>query len=215
MEWHLRSIFQDPDEIPVLFLGKRAVEIISLTRIITRSLKNQAHIQGVGINDGGDGIVESQVLLSDQASQVFGQSSSGQRPGGDNQWPGSGWGDGVDLLADDGDQCLPLQSFRDPAREKFTIHRQGPAGRDSGGGGGGHNQGVKTPHFLLEQAHGVVGIFSPQGVTAYQLSQVRRFVRRAERRRLHLVQRDLATPTNGLPGSLHPGQTPADNGDFG
>ena len=69
------------------------------------------------------------------------------------------------------DMRMPLNLLRDIGAELFAIHGECPARRNGSRIRGPHNEGVKTPHLLLEDADGVLKPCTAQGVAAHELGK--------------------------------------------
>ena len=61
------------NELIILCLRERAVEIIIAAVVITRGAKRQTRIDRIGCHNRRDSIVEIQILSAKQRPQVFGQ----------------------------------------------------------------------------------------------------------------------------------------------
>ncbi len=115
------------------------------------------HVDGGGVDDGGDGVVEGEVVGAGEAGELGGEGGAGEGAGGED-------GDGVevvlvegeDLFAVDGDAGVLLETLANAPGEELAVDGEGVAGGDGGGVGVEQEKGVGAAHLLLEEPGGGV-----------------------------------------------------------
>ena len=95
-----------------------------------------------------------------------------------------------------------VERLRDEVGEPLAIDRERGAGRHAARLGGAHDERPEPPHFLLEQADGVIELVAAEGVAADQLGEPIGLVHGRRTHRPHLVQRDAHAARRRLPGGL-------------
>ena len=122
---------------------------------------------------------------------------------------------GSDFLAGDCDAGVVLQRFGDGGRKAMPVHRQGAAGRQLVSIGGFQDQRAGPAHFLMQQAHRIVGpIIGTERVGADQFGQAVGLVGKGGFDGPHFMQHHVQPGLSRLPGSFRPGQPAADYVNF-
>ncbi len=125
----------------VLFLGEGAVDVVGAALVVAGGEVDLLHVDGGGVDDGRDGVVEGEVVGAGEALQLGGERRAGERAAGED-----GQGVGVvlvelgDLFAVDGDAGLGGDALGDALRELDAVDGEGVAGGDGGGVGVGEEE---------------------------------------------------------------------------
>ena len=200
------------DEPFVLLAGERAIKVIVASLSIARGGKDPVVIDGVGVDDGGGGVVKVEVPLPDQPPDGLREGLGGQGPGGDDDKPARGqFGH---LAADQSNPGKPGDFPGDGPGKPDPVDGEGSPGGDPVLVRRPEDQRSVLPHLLLEQSHGVFRGIRPEGVGAYQLGQVLVVMGRRKPPGLHFVQRGGEPRPADLVGRLASGQTAADDVNF-
>ena len=213
---HLFGGEEGVEEAVVLFFGERAVDVVGRAFVPAGGEVDLVHVDGGGVDDGRDAVVEGEVLGAGEALELGGEGRAGERAGGKD-------GNGVrivlvecgDLFALDFDAWLLRELLGDAAGELDAVDGEGMAGGDGGGVGCGEEEAVGATHLLFEQpGRGVFG-FGLEGVGADQLGEVGCLVRLGGAERAHLGEGDLAVGTRceggGLQSGFRTGESAADD----
>jgi hypothetical protein len=204
---------QGIDEPSVAESVKRQIQVIPLALLVARSTKWHLVIDGVGVDDRGDRIVEVERRLSHQPLELGGQLRSREWTGGD---------DNVITLGNPHHQLVPDIDLRmrpdrlgDLLREGNAIHGQGPPRRHRGLVGSVQDQRAEKPHLLLQEADGTGDDVGAQGIAAHQLGELGDPVGRRIVSGLHLVEDHPGPALRRLPGRLAAGQARAHHSHAG
>ena len=109
---------QRVEKAVVLFLRHRAVDVVGGAFVVARGHVHARHVDGVGFDDGTDGVVEVKLLAAAQAQDLARQRVGRERSGGDDR-DRIVFVDARDFLAHDFDQRLALRSPSSPPRQIF------------------------------------------------------------------------------------------------
>ena len=212
MKGGLFGLQQSADKKTILGLGQRAVDIVIPAVVVAGGPKGPGLIDGFGVNNRGNGIIEMQMLPPQERGQRGGQFIRRQRAGG--QYQGSKGREFFRLPGNQLNARIFPDLLGDESGEPLPVHSQRFPGRDPGGPGRRHHQRPQEAHLLLEQPHGVARIIGPQGIAADQFRQIGRMMRRGISPGFHIPQRQVDPPAGGLPGRLAARQTGADDQQF-
>ena len=200
----------------VLLLGEGAVDVVCGAFVVAGGEVDAIHVDGGGVDDGGDGVVEGEVAGTGEALEFRGE-------GGAGEWAGGEDGDGVgivpciiaaskggDFFAVDGDEGLGGDAGGDALGEEFAVYGEGVAGGDGGGVGVGEEEGTCEAHLLLEEPGGGVFGLRLEGVGADELGEVGGLVGLGGADGAHFVEVYVATRGGGLEGGFWAGEASAD-----
>lgn len=95
-----------------------------------------------------------------------------------------------DLLSDDADKRMRLDSGGDEGSEAVTVHCQGLSRRDPVLVCCGHNKGSGPSHLLFEESSCRMNVVRTEGVAANELCELWALVGRGKTFGLHLVKTD-------------------------
>src|ERR1700733_6230078 len=101
------------EEALVRLLGERAVDVVGAAFVVAGGEVDLVHVDGGGVDDGGDGVVEGEVLGAGEALEFGGQGGAGERAAGQD-------GEGVRVGLVEGDDL-------------FTVDCDAGLGGDAGG----------------------------------------------------------------------------------
>ena len=169
-------------------------------------------VDGIGFDDGRDGVEEEEALGAAEALNLGGQRVGGKRAGGED-------GDAIevfergDFLAHDTDQRLGGDGFGGEAGELQAIDGQGVPGGDSGAAGEFHEQRTGVAHLLLEQPGSGVFAVALERVGADQFGEEIGLMRGGVAQRAHLVEIDGEAAAGALPCGFGTGKAGADDAD--
>ena len=140
------------EEAVVLLLGEGAVDVVGGAFVVAGGEEDAVHVDGGGIDDGRDGVVEGEMVGAGETLQLGGEGGAGERAGGeDGEGVGIAGVERGDLFAVDGDSGLGCDAGGDAAGELDAVDGQGVAGGDGGGVGLGEEDGTGAAHLLLEE----------------------------------------------------------------
>ena len=196
----------------VLLLGHRAVDVVLRFALIPAAgHPADVHVDGVAVDDGGDGIEKRQTVRAGRLPDAVSQRGGGQRPGGDDGEACGG--QGVDPLAHDLQRRLRGEGGLDFGGEHVAVHRQRRSGGHFGLGRRRHHQRIELAHFVMEQADRVLFVVvGAEAVGADQFGQPRRLVRGAHvAAAAHFRQAHFQPAFRQLPCCFAAGQTAADD----
>ena len=214
-----RGEFGAADRLPervVLLFVHRAVEVRGVVgRVGFQPFSTAARpehfgiIDGAGIDDRRDGVVEIQIVASRQLSDLRRERIGGERAARDDHRAAVGDVDG--FVAHKRDAGMGRKPLGDERGERFSVHGQGLPGRNGGGVGAGDDQRAEPAHLGFEQAAGVRDVVGFERVRADDLGGVGASVRRGHLHRAHLDQPDLRTALRRLPRRLAARQSRPDH----
>ena len=85
-------------------LGEGAVDVVGGAFVVAGGEEDAVHVDGGGVDDGGDGVVEGEVVGAGETLQFGGKRGAGERAGGeDGERVGLVGVERGDLFAVDGD----------------------------------------------------------------------------------------------------------------
>src|SRR5690606_18646360 len=84
-----------------------------------RLIPGDIHVDALEMDDRGDGIEESELVLAGGGADALGQAGRGERAGGDDDK--AGFGQRIDALANDLDVRMRCERRRDAIGEAVTI----------------------------------------------------------------------------------------------
>ena len=181
------------DEGFVLFFGEGAVDVVGCAFVPAGGEVDLVHVDGGGVDDGGDAVVEGEVGGSGEALEFGGERRTGEWAAGED---GDGVGivfvEGGDFFAADFDVGVGGDQVGDAAEKMFAVDGEGVAGGDGGGVGGLEEEAVGAAHLLLEQPGGGVFGLGLEGVGADELGEVGGLVGFGGAEGAHLGEDDLA-----------------------
>ena len=138
----------------------------------------------------------------------------GQRPGGDDDVLPFGRRQAGDLAALDGDVGVAVDGRGDGIGEADAVDRQRAAGRQLVRIGLAHDQRTAAPHFLVQQADGIVlVVVGAEAVGADELGEALREVGLGHALGPHFVEHDPGAGFRRLPGRFGAGEAAADDVD--
>ena len=70
MPFHHFGRSQRVNKAVILFFGKRAVDVVRRAFAVTRRHVDLAHVDGIGFNDGADGIVKEKMIAAGEARDL-------------------------------------------------------------------------------------------------------------------------------------------------
>ena len=190
-------------EALVLLAVERAVQIIvrAVDRFaVARSPEGDAGIHRIGLDDGADAVVEEQPAGAGEARDLCGQRVAGERAGGDD-------GDAVRESRSTSSRRSSMQRLGfdgggDFRREDLAIHGERMAAGHARLVGGGEQQRIEAPQFLLQQPGRGGFRLGFERVAAHQLGQAAGLVRGRGARRPHLIEHRAEPAPRDLPGRL-------------
>ena len=210
---------QGIDEGLVLRFVERAVDVILAATarprlVIAGLVPGAGEVDALGVDDGGNGIEEGELLLPGDRQNSLGQSGGGEGAGCQDDAVPLGGRQSGHLFPFDADQRLGLKRCGDRIGEAVPIDRQRPAGRHLVTVAAGHDQRTAAPHFFVQEADGVVErVVRTEGVGADQLGQAAGLMGCCLALRPHFVQHHGHAGTGDLPSSFAAGQAAADHVD--
>ena len=110
--------------------------------------KGDGHIDGVGADDGRDGVVEVEVLLAGEFAEGPGEGGRGERAGGDEGRAGR---DVRHFLAAQVDARVLRDGSSNQVGEALTVDGQGAAGGHGSLCGAGEQEGAHAAGLFLQQ----------------------------------------------------------------
>ena len=217
LEFGLFAFHQPLVKGEILLLRHRAVDVIAaLVRSIGALVPARldpalAHVDGVAVDDRGDGIEKRQPFSPGGLHDAGSQRLCGQRAGRDNG-EASG-GQGVHPLAHNGDIGVLAEHLFNLGRKHIAVHRHRAARRHPRNVPCAHHQTVKRAHLVVQQADRVfLVIIRTEGIGAHQFGQPIGLVRRGHfARSAHLRQAHPEPAPGQLPRRLAPGEPAANN----
>ena len=181
--------------------------LLGLALVIAGLPPGHAHVDGVGMDDGGDGVEEGERVGPGFRRDGLPQGGRGQRAGGDD--PVAVLGQGGDLAFLDGHQRMGAQRGGHVGREGVAVHGQRAARGQLVAVGGGHDEAARRPHLPVQLAHGVVHVVvRAEAVGTDHLGAVAGAMGEGADLRAHLVQDHGNARPGGLPrgfGARHAG----------
>ncbi len=210
---------QGVEEAVVLGAVHGAVDVVGGALVPAGGEVDALHVDGFGIDDGGDGIVEGQVPGAGDALDLLAERVGGERAGGEDgalACRSASSARACDLLANHADVGLGGDGFGDAAGELDAIDGEGVARRDGRFVGNAQKRGAAAAHLLLEQPGRGVGRLAFEGVGADQFAEVGGLVGGGEARLAvdhgaHLVEIDLAAEARGGERGFRAGEAAADD----
>ncbi len=201
----------------VLFFGEGAVDVVGGAFVVAGGEVDLVHVDGGGVDDGGDGVVEGEVVGAGEALQLCREGGRGERAAGeDGEGVGIVFVEGKDFFAVDGDGAGAGtgeggDAVGYAAGELDAVDGEGVAGGDGGGVGFGEEGRTGAAHLLLEEPGGGVFALGLERVGADELGEVGGLVGLGGAVRAHLVEVNFAAQRGGLEGGFGTGETAADN----
>ena len=203
------------EEGVVLFLGEGAVDVVGGALVPAGGEVDLVHVDGGGVDDGGDAVVEGELFGAGEALEFGGERRAGERAAGED-------GDGVgivfvevgDFFATDFDVWLRGDEVGDAAGEFDAVDGEGVAGGNGAGVGGLQEEGAGAAHLLLEQPGRGVFAFALEGVRADELGKVGGLVGFGGAEGAHLREDDVAAEVGGLESGFGAGEAAADYVDL-
>ena len=195
----------------ILFAIHRAIDVVFgvcpefIRSVPSRGHPADIHVDGIAIDDGGDGVEESQAVCASRRADAVGKRGSSQRPGGD---------DGQACIREHVDTFADNFKVRERGEGNFhlggkniPVHRQRRSRRHRGLGRRCHGQRAKRPHLVVEQADGIADIVvRAERVRADQFGESIGLVRLgAFSASAHLGQPHLEAAPGKLPGRFASG----------
>ena len=204
MQLHAFGIHQRFMERLILLLIEGAVDIIRLSPVVPGGKIHPVHIDGLLGDNGGGGIIKTQVLFPAQPPDRFGKRLAGQRPAGHDDIPRRK----LSHLASHHRYIRQLPyGFGHRVAKGLPVHRQGSAGAHCGLLGAAHHQRIHRLHFGLQQSRCGIQPHRLQRIGAHQLRKPLVVVCRGIFLRLHFVQRHIYAASGQCPGGFAPGQS--------
>ncbi len=124
--------------------------------VVARLEPRDRHVDGLGVNDRGNGVEEGEVVFAGQFQDRLGQCRRGEGARGDDHAIPVGRRQARDLAPCNLDQRVFGQGLGDLLGEPVPIDREGPAGRHLVGVGSRHHEGTEDPHFGMQNADRIV-----------------------------------------------------------
>ncbi len=211
---------QRVDEGLVLVAVHRAVEVggalgLGLALVVARLEPGLGEIDGLEVDDRGDGVEEGEGGLVGQGADRLGEGRRGQRAGGDDDARPVGRRQAGDLAAVDGDERVGFEAGGDLGGEGHAVDGERAAGGDGVAVGGGDDEAAGLAHLPVQQADGVLlVVVGAEGVGADQLGEAVGLVGEGADDGAHLVQDHRHAGLGDLPGGLGAGEAAADDVDF-
>ena len=107
---------------------------------------------------------------------------------------------------------MVFKRLRDGLRKSIAVYGESSAGWKLVGIGRAHDQGAGEPHFLVQEADGIVlPVVGPEGVRADEFGQRVGIVRVGAAHRAHFVQHHWHTALRRLPRRLAARESAADD----
>ena len=205
-----------------------AINVISCPLVPARRKVNPLHVDGIGIDDGRDGVVKGQAPRACDALNLRAQRVGSERSRGQNREVlrtvlglrvfalKQRCAKPRHLLANHANQGLGRNRLGNEPRELDAIHGQCVAGGDGGPVRNSQECRARPPHLLLEQPGRGVGRLALERVGADQFAELRRLVGRGEPRLSvhhgpHLVEVHLAAQSGRGQCCLRPSQSAANH----
>jgi len=138
------------EEAIVLFFGEGAVDVVGGALVVSGGEIDLVHVDGGGIDDGRDGVVEGEVVGAGEALELGGQRGAGE-------WAAGEYGEGVgvvffqvrDFFAMDFDPGFGGDAGCDAFGELYAIDGERVASGDGGSVGFGEEDAACSAHLLL------------------------------------------------------------------
>ena len=201
------------EEGVVLVLGEGAVDVVGGAFVPAGGEVNLVHVDGGGVDDGGDGVVEGEVVGTGDVLEGVGEGLRGERAGGEDGQVGVAV-EGEDFFAVDGDVGVTLEALFDAGGEGNAVDCEGVSGGDGAGIGLGEQEAAGGAHLLLEQPGGGVFGLGFKGVGGDEFGEVAGLVGLGGAVRAHLEEVDEMAPGGGLECGFGAGETAADDADL-
>ena len=200
------------EEVVILGLVERAVDVILAALVPTRGHPGHVHVDAVAVDDGGDGVEESERVLPGFRGDGCGEGGAGQRPGGDDRRT---FGQGVDAFAHDGDVRMRVDRSRDFGGERFPVDGEGRAGGDAMRVRRAQDQRAEPTHLLMEQADRVmVRVVGAKAVRTHHFGEAVGFMRwRHVAATAHFAEAHGQASLGELPRRLASGEAATDDMD--
>ena len=193
-----------------------AIDVVCRSLVPARGHVDAVHVDGVGVDNRRDRVVKGQVAGAGEPLDLAAEGVRRQRTRGEDcERICRVCFKARDCFADDTNQRLGGDGFRDQPRKLDAIDSQGVARRDCGQVCNAKKSRSRPAHLLLQQPGRGVGRFALEGVGTDQLSKIGGLVGWREARLsihygAHLVEIHLAAEPRGGECSLGAGQ-PATN----
>ena len=164
------------------------------------------------MDDWCDGVKEGQLAFAGRIQNRLGQAGRGEGAGGDDCTVPFFRRQAGYLAALNRHERMFADLLCHALREHIPVDRQRTAGRQTRRIGLGHNDRAHTPHFFVDQAHGIfLAVIGAEGVGTHHFRQPVGRVRIGFHHAAHLVQDDGNAGAHQLPGRLGAGHAAADN----
>jgi len=212
VERHFLALDQRGDEIVILRLVERAVDVVLPALIPARGHPGDIHVDAVAVDDRRDRVEKGEGAFACFRSNRLGERRPGQRAGGDDRGI---VGKRIDPLANHRDVRVLLDRAGDFGGEFGAIDRERRARGHAVLVGGAHDQRAEVAHFLVEQPDRIMlGIVRAEAVRADHLGEAVGLVRR---RRVaaaaHFTQPHAQAGLGQLPRGFRSGEPAADDVD--
>src|SRR5262245_9916451 len=180
--------------------------------VIARLTPGDLGIDAVEMHDRRNGIEKSQFALTGELLDGGRQGWRRERTGGDDDAVPLGRRQAGNLGSLDRNQGMAVERPRHRASEVVAIDGERPARGQLVSIAGGHDQGARAPHLLVQQSDRVrASIVGAEGIGADELGQGVGLVGFGHPGRAHFVQDDAHPGAGDLPGSLAAGESAADD----
>ena len=174
------------DETLIGVAGERRVQVVGWRALVVAGLLEDARaVDGIGLDDGGGGIVEGKAFGAQLGRKRLGQRVTGQRACGHD---GRRGGQARKLAVLYFYERVFLQQSRDRVREQRPVHGKRPARRHGAFPRRVQKKRVHDGQLAFQGAGRRVGIVAFKRVRAHELGRITRFVDRRLAPRAHLDQ---------------------------
>src|SRR5262245_167185 len=205
------------DEGVVLALSHGAINVIGARTagaglVIARLTPGDLGIDAIEMHDRRNGIEKSQFALTGELLDGGRQGRRRERTGGDDDAVPLGRRQAGNLGPFDRNQGMAVERLRHRPSEVVAIDGERPARGQLVGVAGGHDQGTRAPHLLVQQSDRIrASIVGAEGIGADELGQGVGLVGLGHPGRAHFVEDDAHPGAGNLPGSLAAGESAADD----
>ena len=135
----------------VLLLGEGAVDVVGGAFVPAGGEVDLVHVDGAGVDDGGDAVVEGKLLGSGEALEFGSEGRTGERAAGeDGDRVGIVLVEDCDFLAADFDPGVRRDKVGNATGEFYAVDGEGMAGGNGARVGGLQEEGTGTAHLLFE-----------------------------------------------------------------
>ena len=218
LEFGLVARQQRIDEGLVLRAVERAVDVVGAVAgraalVVARLEPGHIEIDALAMDDGRDGIEESQRIFAAKRADRLGQARRGQWTGGDDRVAPFDRRQAFDLAARKRNQrarraAVAVTSSAKPSRSTASAPPAGSLWRSPRC----QDQRAATAHLLMQQADGVVHrIVGAEGVRTDELGKLVRFMRFGTAQRPHFMQHHALARAGQLPRRFAAGEPAADH----